>query len=202
MQSGSSSTDHVVVDAARRCFGRYGYRKTSMDDVASAAGVAKGTVYLYCTNKQDLYVRAIESDVREWMGELAGALGDTDRSATEIMLEMAARDARFGERHPLAAELLTGSAHLHVPAATDRLAELRALGLSQVVAVLRLGIEQGEFRADLDVEPTAVVLQEMHLAATVLHRRPDLSMAEVRRRQVAAFTLVLHGLAIRNEEGR
>lgn len=192
------STDAAVVDAARRCFTRYGYRKTSMDDVAGAAGVAKGTVYLYCANKQDLYVRAVEADLRAWLEGLTSLLDDPDRPATEILVGMATRDAAFLEAHPLVSDLLTGTADGFVPTDTDRLAELRRLGLSQVIAVLELGIRQGCFAADLDVEPTARVLQDMHLTAAVLRHRGDLSGREVRRRQRAAMTLVLRGLEARD----
>jgi len=189
------STEHAVVQAARRCFARYGYRKTAMDDVARDAGVAKGTVYLYCANKQDLYVRAVEADLDAWLDDLRGALDEADRPATELMVEMAVRDAAFVERHPLVGDLVTGAADNYVPDARDRLHELREVGLAQVVAVLRLGVAQGCFAADLDVEATAAVLQQMHLAGAVLHCRGDLSPSQVRRRQRAAMTLVLRGLA-------
>ena len=192
------STETSVVDAARRCFARYGYRKTSMDDVAGDAGVAKGTVYLYCENKQDLYVRAVESDVREWMASLASALDDPDRPAVEILIDMATRDALFVESHPLAAALLTGATDDHVPGHRARMNELRRVGLSQVIAVLELGVTQGTFRADLDVEPTARILQEMHLTAAVLRHDTDLTLPEIRRRQRAALELVLRGLEVRD----
>jgi hypothetical protein len=65
------------------------------------------------------------------------------------------------------------------------------------VAVLELGIRQGTFAADLDVEPTARVLQEMHLTAAVLRHGGDLTTREVRRRQRAAMALVLRGLEAR-----
>jgi AcrR family transcriptional regulator len=191
------STETSVLDAARRCFARYGYRKTSMDDVAGDAGVAKGTVYLYCRNKQDLYVRAVESDVHEWMASLASALDDRDRPAVEVLVELATRDALFAESHPLAADLLTRSTDVHVPGHEERFEDLRRLGLTQVIAVLELGIAQGGFRADLDVEPVARILQDLHLSGAVLRRRPDLSLDEVRRRQRAALDLVLRGLQSR-----
>ncbi len=193
------TTETSVVQAARRCFARYGYRKTSMDDVAGDAGVAKGTVYLYCSSKQDLYVRAVEADLEAWLDGL-GAMLEEDRPAGELMVEMAIRDAAFVESHPLVSDLLTGAADGFVPAGTDRLHDLRRTGLAQVVAVLELGIRQGCFAPDLDVEATAAVLQQMQLAGAVLHRRNDLSAAEVRRRQRAAMALVLRGLEVRDQD--
>jgi AcrR family transcriptional regulator len=47
-------SDHIA-DAARRLFGRYGFRRTSMDDIAREAGVAKATLYLHFAGKEDVF---------------------------------------------------------------------------------------------------------------------------------------------------
>src|SRR5690349_24402024 len=107
------------------------------------------------------------------MASLASTFDDPHRPALEILVEMATRDALFVESHPLAAALLTGATDDHVPAHQARLDDLRQLGLSQVIAVLELGVAQGTFRADLDIEPTARILQEMHLTAAVLRNDTD-----------------------------
>lgn len=43
-----------LVDAARRCFERYGFEKTSLSDVAAEAGVTRRTVYRYFDNTDEL----------------------------------------------------------------------------------------------------------------------------------------------------
>lgn len=45
----------AILAAALALFGRYGYRRTSIDDIAREAGVAKGTVYLYVESKEALF---------------------------------------------------------------------------------------------------------------------------------------------------
>ncbi|MEN6559954.1 MAG: TetR family transcriptional regulator [Acidobacteriota bacterium] len=44
----------AILRAAARLFSRRGYNETSMKDVAEAAGIAVGTIYLYYRNKEDL----------------------------------------------------------------------------------------------------------------------------------------------------
>ncbi len=187
------TTHEAVLESARRCFGRYGYRKTSIDEVAVEAGVAKGTVYLHCDSKQDLFVLAIERELHLWLEDLATAI-DPTRPADEVLVEMAKRDAAFVEERPLVADLLIGALDGQIPDGRDRLQALRQLGLTQVVAVLELGIEQGVFADDIDVDSTAQVLQEMQLTGAVLRRRGSLPLRQVRRRQEAALRLVLRGL--------
>jgi len=48
-----------ILRAATDLFVRLGYRKTSIDDIARAAGVGKGTVYLYFETKADLLMHCI-----------------------------------------------------------------------------------------------------------------------------------------------
>jgi AcrR family transcriptional regulator len=187
------STHDAVLESASRCFARYGYRKTSMDDVAAQAHVAKGTVYLYCESKQDLFCRTVERELRVWIEDLSSLI-DPDRPANEILAEMAQRDAAFVEQRPLVADLLSGMVDGELPAFRARFAELRTIGLEHVVAVLELGIGQGVFAADLDVRATARILQEMQLAGALLRHRSELPARQVRRQQAAALRLVLLGL--------
>lgn len=44
-----------VVVATRTLFLRYGYRRTSVDDIAREAGVAKATLYLHFSGKEDMF---------------------------------------------------------------------------------------------------------------------------------------------------
>ena len=48
-----------IVAAATDLFLQYGYRKTSISDVARRAGTAKGTIYLYFSSKAELLMHAV-----------------------------------------------------------------------------------------------------------------------------------------------
>jgi AcrR family transcriptional regulator len=52
-----------IMTAAKELFTRFGYRKTSMDEVARAARVTKPTVYAYFPSKEDLLTEVIRSEV-------------------------------------------------------------------------------------------------------------------------------------------
>jgi AcrR family transcriptional regulator len=49
-----------ILEAARRIFAEKGFAETSVDEIAHAAGVAKGTVYLYYPSKRDIYWEALK----------------------------------------------------------------------------------------------------------------------------------------------
>jgi AcrR family transcriptional regulator len=54
---GDETTTRIeqVADAALRLFARYGYKRTSMDDIAKEAGLAKATLYLHFKGKDDVF---------------------------------------------------------------------------------------------------------------------------------------------------
>ncbi len=49
-----------LIDAATRVFIELGYRRTQMEDIAVAAGIAKGTLYLYFESKEALFHCALQ----------------------------------------------------------------------------------------------------------------------------------------------
>jgi TetR/AcrR family transcriptional regulator, regulator of autoinduction and epiphytic fitness len=55
-----SAKPNAIVLAALELFTRYGYRKTSIDDIAVAARVAKRTVYLHFANKAAVFLAILE----------------------------------------------------------------------------------------------------------------------------------------------
>ncbi len=53
-----------ILDTAARLFVRYGYDKTTVDEIAREAGVAKGTLYLYWPSKEVLAEALLYREVR------------------------------------------------------------------------------------------------------------------------------------------
>jgi len=48
-----------ILDAAAELILRWGYKKTTIDDIAKQAGVAKGTIYLHWKTREDLFMALI-----------------------------------------------------------------------------------------------------------------------------------------------
>src|SRR5215467_7630578 len=69
-----------VLDAAYGCFVRHGVRKTTMEDIAHAAGISRPAVYQYVRSKDDAYRRLAAKlaltqrlcDDSPYAGELVG----------------------------------------------------------------------------------------------------------------------------------
>ena len=58
-----------ILDAARRVFARKGFAGASVDEIAEAAGLAKGTIYIYFHSKRELYLAALHQGIAGLMEE-------------------------------------------------------------------------------------------------------------------------------------
>ena len=183
----------AVVAEAARAFGRYGFKKTSMDDVARGAGIAKGTLYLGCTSKRDLFYQAILRDLRLWNVELARQI-DPRVPADELLVRVAQEAFATVDRFPLARGLVMGEYDADIPDWADHLDELRAFGMSTIQELLRVGVRQGRFRAGLDLEETAGILLELITTTIGWNGRGPRAEERLARRGRALVDVVLNGL--------
>ncbi len=71
------SKRRAIIEAARKIFAMKGYEDTTIAEIAEAAGIAVGTVYLYFGNKRDIYT----SVSLDWATLLAAAFEDPSIAA-------------------------------------------------------------------------------------------------------------------------
>ena len=81
-----------ILEAAIKLFGKKGFEATRAEEIAGAAGLAKGTLYLYFKNKEAIYAAAVAHAVRELQEAIArrsaGAGGFRDRIAAAIRVRL------------------------------------------------------------------------------------------------------------------
>ncbi len=100
-----------ILQAATRLFIDQGYRKTSIDEVAQDAGVAKGTVYLYFKNKSDLLMHAIAAEKMAYMGDVLDILRSRGDHREKLRRYLQAGFLMV-TRMPLVSKLMTGDREL------------------------------------------------------------------------------------------
>ncbi|MCS7221103.1 MAG: TetR/AcrR family transcriptional regulator [Anaerolineae bacterium] len=59
-----------IIQAARACFARQGYHRTTMDDIVRESGLSKGTLYWYFSSKEELFLAILDA----WWRDLAQAI--------------------------------------------------------------------------------------------------------------------------------
>lgn len=59
-----------ILNAAQEIFGKFGFAKTSMNDIANQLGISKAALYYYYEDKINLYVAVIEKEQNEFISIL------------------------------------------------------------------------------------------------------------------------------------
>ena len=75
-----------LLDAAFATFVRFGYRKTSMDDVAREAEISRQALYAHFADKDALFRECMKRGLDEAMTAVDGALADRDASLNEKLV--------------------------------------------------------------------------------------------------------------------
>jgi len=99
----------AILRAAYDVFASYGFRRTSMDDIAKAAGVSRPALYQSFANKQEIFRGIVEAHIVHVETELSWLIGQDKPLAALLreMLETAILDPhRMLEAMPHGQELL------------------------------------------------------------------------------------------------
>ena len=189
----------AILDAALRVFGQYGYRRTSMDDIAREAEIGKGTIYLSFASKEKVF-QALSQSLAQRM--LAGAEVARHRPGTTADKLAAMNAAWFGtyaetiSRSPHAAELLDAKHRLSADLVSDAASQYKRL----VHDVLTEAVAAGE----LDLEPvglTAGTAAELLIAAARGLEPSAAAPAAYRRYLDALVRVMIAGLSSTHPSG-
>ena len=86
-----------IQDATMRVIARKGMSAATMQDIADEAGVAKGTLYLYFRDRDELVEKTFDTAIHELMTRLDAALGTDVPFDQKIRDVMSAKLAFFSE---------------------------------------------------------------------------------------------------------
>lgn len=191
---------HAILRAAISTFARHGFFNAQVADIARAAGVAAGTVYLYFQNKDDLLVSIFDRTMAEWIDQGRRALQELPDPVAQLDEIARLHLQRMGRDRELAIVFqveLRQSVKFMEQFSSTRLREY--LGI--IRDVIAAGQAQGSFRDGL--RPTIAskmffgMLDELATNWVLTHRRYPLE-AEA----ALVVDLFVNGLAPRVNASR
>lgn len=111
----TSRSEQRVRTAALDCFARWGLTKTTVDDIATAAGVSRATVYRHFPGGKDTIVEAVlGQEVHRFFADLAVELARHD-DAEAILVAGVGGALRFLTEHPALGAVLANEPGLLLP---------------------------------------------------------------------------------------
>ena len=78
-----SNTRYKIVKVATNLFGRFGFHKTSMDEIAKIARKAKGSLYYHFASKEELFKEVVSKEIMNLKDHLSIIVNNSDLSASD-----------------------------------------------------------------------------------------------------------------------
>jgi AcrR family transcriptional regulator len=113
-----------IVEAARKLFQRQGFVETTTQQIAEAADIGTGTLFLYAKSKEDLLVMVFKDEMLETVLDIYARLA-TNAPANARMMSVFNQMADFHARDPELSRVLLKE--LVIPSSPERISDIAEL---------------------------------------------------------------------------
>ncbi len=153
----------AIIQQATLLFAEKGYNATTIDEIAERASVGKGTVYEYFKSKQDLFFAVFDEYMKQAFSQMESRVSKFEEKPTEELRRLMsslvnlAEDAR--RLFPLTFEFWSASATAELRERIGAMfRDCYSMFRTFIAAIIRRGIEQGEFSENAEPEAVGAVL--------------------------------------------
>jgi AcrR family transcriptional regulator len=184
-----------IIDVARRLFGERGTIEVPMDEIATEAGVARSTLYVYFANRDEL-LRACLQRMHTLLLDAVVPSWERDSSPVERLRTLVLGMLERIDDNPAFFRLALATQGIPSQVASTVGAELDLIGLDiagLIHDVIGQGTQSGAFRLLDPDKATTFVGQQLYGAMSV--RAGDPSPAPLEEAADELCTFLLHGLA-------
>jgi AcrR family transcriptional regulator len=165
-----------IVEKAREIFAHYGFRKTTMNEIADSVGKGKSSLYYYFNSKEDVYRAVIEKEAETMKKKLIDAVSEEKDPVEKLRIYVVTR-----------MEILNELVNFHQAYSSEYLTNLDFIQkmrkkydneeVSLLKKILQLGAESGTFRIeDVDLTALAVATALKGLEVPLLASHNDISI--------------------------
>ncbi|MBB6635143.1 TetR/AcrR family transcriptional regulator [Cohnella thailandensis] len=153
-----------VMEAAARSFETFGYKGTTMDQVAKLAQVGKGTIYTFYANKEELFEEIMKGLIQE-LKVVADETQDGKLPFADNLMNVLHKVSDYRDRHALAAKLSQEVRDIGTPMAKEGLEKVEKAIIGYIARHVKEASDKGEIRP-CSPELTAYMMLKMYLALT------------------------------------
>lgn len=185
-----------IIDTARCLFGERGTTDVSMDEIATRAGVARSTVYVYFANRDELLRACVQSMYDKIKDTVVAKFEDTAPPLDRLRSVVAGLLERIDESPDFFRLAMATQATATAAGAAAVGGALMMIGLDMMQLlddIVVSGIEDGVFRSDLQTD-TAVLLIGQQIYGALSVRAGEAEPAPVTQASEKICGFVLRGL--------
>lgn len=146
----------IIIEKSRELFGKFGFKKTTMDDIANACGIGKATLYYYFENKQDIFKSVIKKEIEMFIEKISNVLSQIEEPHEKLRAFVLARVTRVQEVSNYYSTMRDEYMEHYAFIEEERKAFI-SWEIETIKSILDIGIRKDVFK-DMDTEITATVI--------------------------------------------
>jgi TetR/AcrR family transcriptional regulator len=183
-----------IIDTARRVIGERGTTDVSMDEIATRAGVARSTVYVYFANRDELLRACVQSMYDTIKDTVAEMLEDTAPPLDRLRALIGGVLERIDESPAFFRLAMATQATNTAAGAVGGALMMIGLDMMRLLDdIIATGIEDGLFRAELERDRAVTLIgQQIYGALSVRAGDPQPVSVQQASDDICAF--IVHGL--------
>ena len=139
-----SKIKNQLLEIAGTTFSKYGYYKTAMEDIATAAQKAKGSLYYHFGSKELLFEAVVLEELNRLKSELVQVFADTDSDTREVLRNYMLKRMEVLRHAPNYQETLRPNFYEHYDFVNNVKQGMIEWEVSQIMQLIHRGIERGE----------------------------------------------------------
>jgi len=146
-------TRKKILSVANKLFSKFGFHKTSMDEIAKIARKAKGSLYYHFASKEELFKEVVSKEIMSLKDQLSVIINNSDLSASDKIKKYLFRRMEILNDAANYHETLKADFFEHFDFIDDLREELDEWEKESLRKILLQGVETKEFAAigDMDV---------------------------------------------------
>ena len=133
----------MILEAAQGRFQRFGFSKTTMEEIATDAGISKGTIYLYFPAKEDIFTEIMATEALELERLMYHAVKD-EKSVRKQLEMIFIGSIEYMEQHPFLHSTLRRDVEMVTPRILKHIFSIEDRYVSVIEDYVRRGMETGE----------------------------------------------------------
>ena len=167
MMSKQKRTEQIL-EVSLKVFARYGFKKTTVEDIADELGMTKGNLYLYAKNKRDLYIQTVAFGLRRWQQSVARAIEDIDDVIAQFLAICRTSYGYLAEDEDMRNIVIHDPAVFPLYPQEDPFYQINLESMEILKAIICRGIDEAIFRS-VDVEHLTAYIYSVYIM--FIHKR-------------------------------
>jgi AcrR family transcriptional regulator len=191
----------LILDAAETLLHKYGYSKTSLDDIAKEAGLGKGTIYYYFESKEEIFIAVAKDHSDKYFSlikkSIASKKGFADKFATSLHMPI----KLVYEHAPVLLDAIKNIPPHYLPTLDKFRAESKKRMISILNDVIQDGLEEGVITETIPAERLVNIIFDWFLMgdSNIIVQHPEEFIAKAEADYEWIVQLMLYGLIKRKK---